>query len=252
MRARLAAPGLRHAAFPVEFRAALCAACAVGDIHGDLQKALMCLELAGVLEEQDGHIHWVGGDTTVVQLGDVLDRGDSEIGGCWAGPAWGARVGWTSGGGHASRPWSGPASCRGAIVRQPAPRAARPPRWLHLSLTAWCPCPRGAAATVLLLRELDRQARQEGGAVWMLNGNHESLNIAGDFRWVRGRAAGLPVIGGGERSVAGRRPNGDKNRAPCADVRSRAPLTPRRPAPPACAAGMSPRVPSGSRRWRTA
>jgi hypothetical protein len=35
---------------------------------------------------------------------------------------------------------------------------------------------------VLLLRELDSQARQEGGAVWMLNGNHESLNVAGDFR----------------------------------------------------------------------
>ena len=38
------------------------------------------------------------------------------------------------------------------------------------------------AGSVLLLRELDRQARQEGGAVYMLNGNHESLNVAGDFR----------------------------------------------------------------------
>lgn len=37
---------------------------------------------------------------------------------------------------------------------------------------------------MLLLRELDRQARQQGGAVYMLNGNHESLNVAGDFRWV--------------------------------------------------------------------
>lgn len=53
---------------------------AVGDIHGDLQKALACLEMAGVLAEDDGHIKWVGGDTTVVQLGDVLDRGDCEIG----------------------------------------------------------------------------------------------------------------------------------------------------------------------------
>ena len=34
----------------------------------------------------------------------------------------------------------------------------------------------------MLLRELDRQARLEGGAVYMLNGNHESLNVAGDFR----------------------------------------------------------------------
>jgi len=90
----------------------------VGDIHGDLQKALACLELAGVLAEDDGQVCWVGGDTTVVQLGDVLDRGDSEI------------------------------------------------------------------STILLLRELDRQARRAGGAVWMLNGNHESLNVAGDFRYV--------------------------------------------------------------------
>ena len=56
------------------------AAAAVGDIHGDLQKALACLEMAGVLAEDEGHIRWVGGDTTVVQLGDVLDRGDCEIG----------------------------------------------------------------------------------------------------------------------------------------------------------------------------
>ncbi len=43
------------------------------------------------------------------------------------------------------------------------------------------------AGSVLLLRELDRQARQEGGAVYMLNGNHESLNVAGDFRWAAAR-----------------------------------------------------------------
>ena len=34
----------------------------------------------------------------------------------------------------------------------------------------------------MLLRELDRQARQEGGAVYMLNGNHESLNVSGNYR----------------------------------------------------------------------
>lgn len=92
---------------------------AIGDIHGDLNKALACLELAGVLaSDAEGRVQWTGGDTTVVQLGDVLDRGDSEI------------------------------------------------------------------ATILLLRELDMLARKEGGAVWMLNGNHESLNVAGDFRYV--------------------------------------------------------------------
>ena len=38
------------------------------------------------------------------------------------------------------------------------------------------------AGSILLLRELDRQARLQGGAVYMLNGNHESLNVAGNFR----------------------------------------------------------------------
>jgi hypothetical protein len=36
----------------------------------------------------------------------------------------------------------------------------------------------------MMLRNLDRLARAQGGAVYMLNGNHESLNIAGDFRCV--------------------------------------------------------------------
>jgi hypothetical protein len=36
----------------------------------------------------------------------------------------------------------------------------------------------------MLLRDLDRQARAAGGAVVMLNGNHESLNVCGDFRYV--------------------------------------------------------------------
>jgi hypothetical protein len=39
-----------------------------------------------------------------------------------------------------------------------------------------------AAGIVKLLRDLDRQAKKEGGAVYMLNGNHESLNVCGDFR----------------------------------------------------------------------
>ena len=39
-----------------------------------------------------------------------------------------------------------------------------------------------SAGSILLLRELDRQARLQGGAVYMLNGNHESLNVAGNFR----------------------------------------------------------------------
>ena len=65
-------------AMPVLTLAACCIA--VGDIHGDLRKAISSLEVAQVLQEVNGQVRWAGGDTVVVQLGDVLDRGDSEIG----------------------------------------------------------------------------------------------------------------------------------------------------------------------------
>lgn len=50
------------------------------------------------------------------------------------------------------------------------------------------------AGSILLLRELDRQAQQVGGAVFMLNGNHESLNIAGNFRRAHPRSMCSPGI----------------------------------------------------------
>lgn len=71
-----------------------------------------------MLEVADGKPSWVGGNTHVVQVGDILDRGDDEIG------------------------------------------------------------------ILMLLRELHQQAREFGGAVHCLNGNHESLNISGEFRYV--------------------------------------------------------------------
>jgi len=90
---------------------------AIGDLHGDLTKTLQSLELAGVLGRDDtGRPTWVGGNTVVVQIGDVLDRGDCEIG------------------------------------------------------------------IIMLLRQLHKMAQIEGGAVYMLNGNHESLNVCGDYR----------------------------------------------------------------------
>ncbi|EFJ51968.1 hypothetical protein VOLCADRAFT_87011 [Volvox carteri f. nagariensis] len=93
--------------------------CAVGDLHGDLDKAVEALKLGRVIRVSDeGEVAWVGSDTVVVQLGDVLDRGDVEIG------------------------------------------------------------------IINLLRYLDSEARKCGGAVYMLNGNHESLNVCGDFRYV--------------------------------------------------------------------
>ncbi len=64
-----------------DFRSVVWCACAVGDIHGDVQKAITSLKLGGVLvEDSCGRPVWCGGNTVVVQLGDVLDRGDSEIG----------------------------------------------------------------------------------------------------------------------------------------------------------------------------
>ena len=56
---------------------------AVGDLHGDWAKAVGSLRAANVIRIDGDDIFWTGGDTVVVQLGDVLDRGDHEIGECW-------------------------------------------------------------------------------------------------------------------------------------------------------------------------
>lgn len=48
---------------------------AIGDLHGDLAATRSALRAAGVIDERDA---WSGGDTVVVQTGDVLDRGDDE------------------------------------------------------------------------------------------------------------------------------------------------------------------------------
>ena len=94
---------------------------AIGDLHGDIQQARRALRIAGVLgKDDDDHVNprWVGGDTILVQVGDVLDRGDDEIG------------------------------------------------------------------ILILLQKLGKEARKVGGDVFVLNGNHEVLNISGDFRYV--------------------------------------------------------------------
>ncbi|CAN6305293.1 unnamed protein product, partial [Urochloa humidicola] len=52
---------------------------AIGDCHGDLSQTRAALVLAGVLSaESDGHL-WKGGRTVLVQVGDILDRGEDEI-----------------------------------------------------------------------------------------------------------------------------------------------------------------------------
>jgi hypothetical protein len=50
--------------------------CAVGDLHGDMDHALEALQLCGAV---DGSWKWTGGTMTVVQTGDVLDRGHASL-----------------------------------------------------------------------------------------------------------------------------------------------------------------------------
>ncbi|VFQ71792.1 unnamed protein product [Cuscuta campestris] len=90
---------------------------AVGDLHGDIDKARRAFEIAGVMS-CDGQDLWIGGETVLVQLGDILDRGEDEL------------------------------------------------------------------AILSLLRSLDIQAKAHGGAVFQVIGNHETMNVEGDFRYV--------------------------------------------------------------------
>lgn len=48
---------------------------AVGDLHGDLTATREILRLTGLIDEAD---RWRGGTDRLVQLGDILDRGDEE------------------------------------------------------------------------------------------------------------------------------------------------------------------------------
>jgi len=48
---------------------------AVGDLHGDYGATLDVLRAAKLI---DDNAHWIGGNATLVQTGDVLDRGDGE------------------------------------------------------------------------------------------------------------------------------------------------------------------------------
>lgn len=88
---------------------------AIGDLHGDLEKSKEAFRLAGLT---DGSDEWSGGSATVVQIGDVLDRGDNEL------------------------------------------------------------------KILYFLERLKRQAARTGGTVITMNGNHEIMNVEGDFRYV--------------------------------------------------------------------
>lgn len=87
----------------------------VGDVHGDLDALVTALRGTGVIDE---HLAWAGGETHLVSLGDLLDRGDE-----------------------------------------------------------------GRQVMDLVMR-LAREASEAGGAVHMVHGNHEVMNLTGDLRYV--------------------------------------------------------------------
>jgi Calcineurin-like phosphoesterase len=49
---------------------------AIGDIHGDLLQAQRALQLVGATDESG---EWVAGACTLVQTGDLVDRGDDSL-----------------------------------------------------------------------------------------------------------------------------------------------------------------------------
>lgn len=87
---------------------------AIGDLHGDLAKSKEALRLAGLIDAAD---RYIGGSATVVQVGDVLDRGGDEL------------------------------------------------------------------KILYFLEKLKREAARHGGAIITMNGNHEIMNVEGDFRF---------------------------------------------------------------------
>lgn len=87
---------------------------AVGDLHGDIGNTMLLLYGAGVVDE-DGN--WIGGDSLLIQTGDVVDRGPD-----------GKRI------------------------------------YDYLST-------------------LSAQAKERGGKIVQLLGNHDVMNVCGDFRY---------------------------------------------------------------------
>lgn len=87
---------------------------AVGDLHGDFQAWSTIARAAGIT---DARGHWNGGKTTLVQLGDIVDRQPDSL----------------------------------RIIRN--------------------------------LQQLQKEAPRKGGRVVVVLGNHEAMNLLGDFRY---------------------------------------------------------------------
>ena len=88
---------------------------AIGDLHGDLAAMRAAFRAAGAVDDRD---RWIARDLTIVQTGDILDRGDEE-------------------------------------------------QAMEDLLAAW-----------------ELQAPEFGSKLVLLDGNHELMNAAGDYRYV--------------------------------------------------------------------
>eukprot|EP00993_Chasmostoma_nieuportense_P002216 NODE_3031_length_1043_cov_11.677948_g2889_i0.p1 GENE.NODE_3031_length_1043_cov_11.677948_g2889_i0~~NODE_3031_length_1043_cov_11.677948_g2889_i0.p1 ORF type:complete len:327 (-),score=64.17 NODE_3031_length_1043_cov_11.677948_g2889_i0:42-1022(-) len=62
--------------WPLLFVAVTAKLFAIGDLHGDAHNALRCLQLCNLT---DAEWRWTGGEATLVQMGDVVDRGPDSI-----------------------------------------------------------------------------------------------------------------------------------------------------------------------------
>ncbi|WIA20087.1 hypothetical protein OEZ85_005946 [Tetradesmus obliquus] len=112
---------------------------AIGDLHGDLSKALRAFRLAGLIDHKG---QWSGGDAVCVQVGDILDRGDQEI------------------------------KLLFLLERLP-----------HCDVGDILDRGDQEIKLLFLLERLQRQAQAAGGALHVLNGNHETMNVGGNFRY---------------------------------------------------------------------
>jgi len=96
----------------------------IGDIHGDWKSLINALKLAKVINSKN---HWNGGNTHVVQVGDLLDRGG-----------------------------------------RPATHDDEKSEY----------------RIIKFLLKLQTESKKSGGAVHILLGNHELMNVMGNFRYV--------------------------------------------------------------------